>query len=76
MCARDAERDSFLQRGFDLGRRHQSECIGGDRAIVPRPTDRILDRVMLGHQRDGVVEIAVADFAFAQRSIPVGALAV
>src|SRR6185312_914881 len=70
MRARDAELDRLFQRHFHFRGRHQRQRVGGDGAVMTRAADRILNGVMLGHQRDGVIEIAVPDHALRQPLIP------
>src|SRR5216684_5386355 len=55
----DAELDRLFQRLLHRGGREQSERVGRDRAVVPRPLDRVLERAVLGRQADRVLEIGV-----------------
>ena len=76
MRARDAEIDGFGERRFHRRLREQSQRVAGDGAVVMGAADGILERAMLGHQPDGVLEIGVTGFAALQGAAPELALGV
>src|SRR4029453_8962673 len=57
-------------------RREQRQRIDRHRAIMLGAVDGVFQRAVLGHQPDGVIEIAVADLAALERPDPELALAV
>src|SRR5438132_12806195 len=57
-----AERHHLLQRALHRRGRKQRQRIDRHGAIMLGAINRVLQRAMLGHQPDGVIEIAVADF--------------
>src|ERR1700761_5018300 len=76
MRAREAERHHLLQRALHRRGRKQRQRVDRHRAVVLGAVDRVLQRAMLAHQPDGVIEVAVADLAALQRLGPERALAV
>src|SRR5690242_4714813 len=69
-----AERHDLLKRGLHRRGRKQRQRIDGHRAVMMGAADGVFQRAMLGHQPDGVIEIATADFAALQRLDPECAL--
>src|ERR1700743_3632634 len=61
-----AERDDLLERGFHLRRRKQCQRVDRERGVMLGANDGILQCAVLRHQADGMVEIAIADFAALQ----------
>src|SRR6516165_10899666 len=74
MGAANAKCDRLFQRRLDLSRWHQRQRISGNRTIVTRAANGVLNRMVFGHQRDGLIEVAVAEIAFAERPVPERAL--
>src|SRR5579862_8090292 len=68
--ARDAELDRFLERLLHGRGRKQRQRILGDRSVVARTLDRVLERAVLGHQADRMLEIGLARIAVLQRAAP------
>src|SRR5882724_7573807 len=73
---RQAERHHLLQRALHRRGWKQRQRIDGHRAIMLGAIYRVFQRAVLGHQPNGMVEIAVADLAALQRLDPEFALAV
>src|SRR5205085_4168597 len=71
-----AERYHLLQRALHRRGRKQRQRVDRHRAIMLRAVDGVFQRAMLGHQSDGMVEVAVADLAALQCFDPEFALAV
>ena len=67
MRSRQAERHHLLQRGLHRRSRKQRQRIDRHRAVMLGAVDGVLERAVLGHQADGMIEIAVADLAALQR---------
>src|SRR5437588_419091 len=76
MRPRQTKRHHLLECGLHRGSGKQRQRIDRHRAVVLGAVEGILERAVLGHQADGVVEIAVGDLAPLQRVDPEGALAV
>src|SRR5271166_2733122 len=66
----NAELDRLLERRFHGRARKQSKRVRGDGAIVPSALDGILDRAMLHHQTDGVLEICIGGIRILKRTPP------
>src|SRR5262249_33885426 len=73
--ARDTELDGLFERLFHRRTREQSERVLGDRAIVTGTLDRVLQRAVLGHERNGFVEVGVGSVAGLGRAAPARRLA-
>ena len=71
---RDAEIDRLFQRLLDDRGRKQRERVLGHRAVMLRAPDRVFERAMTRHQRDGVFEVGLRRFAFFERRRPERAL--
>src|SRR5882672_1835784 len=76
MRSRQTERHHLLERAFHRRGRKQRQRVDRHRAIVLGAVDGVFQRAVLGHQSDGVIEIAVLDLAALQRPDPERALAV
>src|ERR1700738_1506455 len=74
MRPRQTERYHLLQRALHWGCRKQRQRIDRHGAVMLGTVDGVFQRAMFCHQANGVVEIAVADFAAFQRIDPEGAL--
>src|SRR5439155_26473155 len=70
------ERYDLLERGLHRRGREQRQRVDGHRAVMLGAADRVFQRAVLGHQPDGVIEVAVADLAALQCLDPELALAV
>src|SRR5271165_5157036 len=66
----NAELDRLLERRFHGRARKQGERIRGDGAIVPSALDGILDRAMLHHQTNGVLEVCICGIRILERAPP------
>src|SRR5580704_19502484 len=74
MRSRQAERYHLLQRTLHRRGRKKRQRVDRHRTIMLRAVDGVLQRAMLGHEANGMVEIAVADLAALQRPPPEFAL--
>src|SRR5262249_40913142 len=68
--SRDAEFNSFLERELHGRVREQSKRVLRDRAVVAGALDRVVERAVLDHQRDGLVEIGVGGVTLFERAAP------
>src|SRR5690349_8091704 len=76
MRSRQTERDDLFERGLHRRGREQRQRIHRHRAVMLGAADRVFQRAMLGHQSDGMIEVAVADLAALQCLDPERALSV
>src|SRR6266478_7113027 len=70
------ERHHLLQRRLHRRGREQRQRVDRHRAVVLGAVDGVFQRAVLGHEPDGMIEIAVLDLAALQRPDPERALAV
>src|SRR5437016_8757165 len=75
MRAGDAELDGLLERRLHDGVGEQRQRVLGDRAVMARPLDRVLERAVLGHQAEGDFEVLLRRVALLERASPERALA-
>src|SRR5215813_13299269 len=68
--ARDTELDRLFESLFHRRIWEQGECVLGDRAVVTGALDRVLERAVLGHERNGFIEVGVGRVAVLERAAP------
>src|SRR5690606_35103591 len=74
--AGDAEVDDVLHGGALAALREDRQRIARDAPVGARALERCLDRLVLLHESDGVLEIAIADVALDDGPVPELAVAV
>src|SRR5437762_6584090 len=76
MRPRQTERHDLLKRGLHRRSGEERQRVDGHCAVMLGAADRVFQRAVLGHQADGMVEVAIPDFATLQCLDPELALAV